>query len=137
MMAENDAFATYVLGQVEEGRPFQPQVFYDQDGDCIEFLASNEPFYAERIDSLVTVYYGEETGEIVGSLIKGVKRFIEEITAKVPGFRIEVEDGRIRLEHLFTAKLWYAEPREELVVTYKKLRDVAEKLDAAAELCMA
>lgn len=139
-MTDETSFASLVLGKVDPNRPFQPQVFYDPDGDCIEFLVSNDPFYGERIDSLVTVYYSEETNEIVGSLIKGVKKFIKEVTDKVPGFKIEVEDGRIRLVHLFTARLWYAEPsgqRQQLVLAYKKLRAVAEKVDAAAELCSA
>ena len=137
-MADSDSFAAHVLSQVEEGRQFQPQVSYDRDGDCIEFLASNDMFYAERIDSLVTVYYSETTGEIIGSLIKGVRKFIAEMSKKAPGFRIEIEDGKVRLEHLFNLKMWYAEePRKEIVLAYKKLRDVAERFDAEAELSFA
>ena len=136
MTINNDSFAEYVLGQVDSSQPFKPQVIYDKDGDCIEFLFSNEPFYGERIDSLVTVYYSEETREIVGSLIKGVKRFISDVIKKVPGFRIDVRDGRIKLEHLFTAILWSdpAMDQPELVVTYQKLRDKAEKFAAEADL---
>ena len=137
-MANNDAFAEFALSQVEDGRHFQPQVSYDQDGDCIEFLASNDMFYAERIDSLVTVYYSEDTGEIIGSLIKGVKKFIAEMSKKAPGFRIEIKDGKVRLEYLFNLKMWYAEePRKEIVLAYRKLRDVAQRVDAEAELCFA
>jgi hypothetical protein len=44
---------------------------YDPDGACIEFLAKPEPFYAERIDDLVTVYYSQDTHEVIGSLLKG------------------------------------------------------------------
>ncbi len=137
MMANEDSFTAFVLSRVEPGRPFVPQVHYDRDGDCIEFLTSDDPFYGERIDSLVTVYYSEETKQIVGSLIKGVKHFIQDIIKKVPGFRIEVEDGRIRLEHIFTARLWYVDPQKEcpgIVLTYRKLRDVAEKVAAEADL---
>ena len=95
-------------------------------------------FYAERIDSLVTVYYSESTGEIIGSLLKGVRKFIAKMSEKAPGFRIEIEDGKVRLEHLFNLKLWYAEePRKEIVLTYKKLRDAAEQVDAEADLCFA
>ena len=115
------------------------KVYYDKDGDCIEFLASNDPFYGERIDSLVTVYYSEESGEIIGDLIKGVRGFVDRIVQAVPGFKIEIEDGRIRLEHLFTARLWYEQPpekREQFVLAYKKLREMAEDVDATAELCM-
>lgn len=133
-----NTFAELVLGKVEVGKPFRPHAYYDADGDCIEFLASDEPFYGERIDSLVTVYYGEESREIVGSLIKGVRRFIGETMKKVPGFRIDVQDGRVRLEHIFTAQLWHSKEAmpEPIAIAYKKLRDVAEKTDAAADLCV-
>ncbi len=95
-------------------------------------------FYAERIDSLVTVYYSETTGDIVGSLIKGVRKFIAEMSKKAPGFRIEIEDGKVRLEHLFNLRMWYAEePRKEIILAYRKLRDVAEQVDAEAVLCFA
>lgn len=137
-MAEHDEYAELILGKVAPQKPFQPQVYYDRDGDCIEFLATDEPFRAERIDSLVTVYYGEQSGEIVGSLIKGVKRFLDELAKRAPGFRIEVVDGRIRLEHLFSARLWCCDDvrqRDALVLTYQRLRDVAEQVDAEAELC--
>jgi hypothetical protein len=139
-MTPRGAFAEEVLGKVDPTASFEPQVLYDPDGDCIEFLASDDPYYAERIDSLVTVYYSRETGEIIGSLVKGVKSFIRKMLQKIPGFKIEIEDGRIRLEHLFTAHLWYLEARPENwdteVVTYKKLRDVAETVNATAELCL-
>jgi len=135
-MESADEFAQFVMGQVKSGQRFDAQVQYDPDGDCIEFLFSDEPFYGERIDSLVTVYYGEETHEIVGSLIKGVRRFIENVLHKVPGFRIDVQDGRVKLEHLFTAKLWAeSEPMQKpVVLAYQKLRDQAERLDAQAVL---
>ena len=64
------------------GKPaqqFRPTATYDPDGDCIEFLAKPDPFYAERVDDLVTVYYSQETNEVIGSLIKGVSRFCQEI----------------------------------------------------------
>jgi hypothetical protein len=48
---------------------------YDPDGDCIEFLAKPDPFYAERVDDLVTVYYSQETNEVIGSLITDVRSF--------------------------------------------------------------
>jgi hypothetical protein len=53
---------------------FRPTATYDPDGDCIEFLAKPEPFYAEQIDDLVTVYYSQETGEITGYLVEGVSK---------------------------------------------------------------
>jgi hypothetical protein len=130
----NEEFAQMVLSKVPPEQPFQPMARYDPDGDCIEFLASNESFYARRIDSLVTVYYSQETQEVVGALIKGVSQFLRQVVTQVPGFKIEIEDSRIKLEHFFTARLWStpADPKEAWVVTYKKLREVAERSGAEA-----
>ena len=55
---------------------------------------------AERIDSLVTVYIGRESNEVVGSLIKGVSSYIKGVVDRFPGFKIEIEDGRIKLNSL-------------------------------------
>jgi hypothetical protein len=71
----NEDFAQHVLRLAKAAQPFKATAVYDPDGDCIEFLAKPDPFYAERIDDLVTVYYSQETHEVVGSLIKGVTPF--------------------------------------------------------------
>lgn len=134
MKNEMKDFEQKVLQRVIPDQKFDVQVVYDADGDCIEFLISNDSFYAERIDSLVTVYYSHTTNQIIGSLIKGVSKFVRRISKKVPGFKIEIVDGRIRLEHLFTAQLWASnfKPAATEVRTYKKLREVAERTNAEA-----
>jgi hypothetical protein len=105
-VASNEGFAKRMMLLARPAEHFQPTAAYDPDGDCIEFLAKPDPFYAERVDNLVTVYYGQETGEIVGSLIKGVSRFFQQFSKKNPGFRIVIENGPVRLEHIFLASLW-------------------------------
>ncbi|MBI4566862.1 MAG: hypothetical protein HY719_00530 [Planctomycetes bacterium] len=130
----HDPFADEVLSGVPPGGGRFPFVYYDADGDCVEFIATNESFYAERIDSLVTVFYGRESGEIVGSLIKGVRRTIREICERAPGFRIEIQDGRIRLSHLFLARLWTSPGDGSQVVVYQKLRQVASHADATVTI---
>ena len=57
---------------------FQPTVTYIRDGDCIEFFARPGSYYAERLDDLVTVYLDRKSGEIVGSVIKGVSTFCKK-----------------------------------------------------------
>lgn len=128
-------FAEFVLQKVT-GEAFQPMVRYDADGDCIEFLISDDSYYARRIDSLVTVYYSQETNAIVGSLITGVSQFIRGFQSQVPGFKIEIEDGRLKLEHVFTARLWSspADPKDGWVLAYKQLRAVAERSGVEAEV---
>jgi hypothetical protein len=132
----NAEFAQEVMRLAGSQEAFEPTTSYDPDGDCIEFLASAEPFYAERVDDLVTVYYGQESKEIVGSLIKGVARFCRRLLEQLPGFAITIQDGRVSLEHIFLARLWSSPPStSELVrITYRKLAQVAEQARAEAEL---
>lgn len=71
----NSEYADAVLKMAAAAKEFEAQVFYDRDGDCVEFVAAPDSYYAERIDDLVTVYYSRDTGEIIGSLLKGVTAF--------------------------------------------------------------
>src|SRR5271155_5764515 len=95
-MSDSD-FAKRMMLLARPAEQFRPTAAYDSDGDCIEFLAKPDPFYAERVDDLVTVYYSQETGEVIGSLIKGVSKFFSDFSKKNPGFKIVVEDGPVRL----------------------------------------
>jgi hypothetical protein len=118
---------------------FKPAATYDPDGDCIEFLSRPDPFYAERIDDLVTVYYSQETDEIIGSLIKGVSKFCRDMSTKLPGFSIEIQDGPIRLQHIFLARMWSTnlEPEGMVTLTYRKLVDVSRDAIVEGELSVA
>jgi hypothetical protein len=124
-------FAEEMLRLAREAPPFRPQAYYDPDGDCIEFVAAPDSFYAERVDDLLTVYYSHDTREIVGSLIKGVKRFLGEH----PGLNIDIQDGRVRLVHLLRANFWNkAQPQPIESRTYRKLIAVADESNAEADL---
>jgi hypothetical protein len=135
----NADFARRMMLLARPAEQFEPIATYDPDGDCIEFLIRPDPFYAERVDDLVTVYYSQETNEVIGSLIKGASRFCEELLNKMPGFRIVIQDGRVRLEHLFLARLWFEprDPSDIVTLTYRKLIEVAEEANVEAQLCPA
>src|SRR5450631_2031082 len=126
-LTTNEEFAKRMLFLARPAEQFKPSALYDPDGDCIEFLAKPDPFYAERVDDLVTVYYSQDSDEVIGSLIKGVSRFYTEFTKKNPGFKIVIEDDRVRLEHLFLARLWAsaADSKAIKTLTYQKLIEVA------------
>jgi hypothetical protein len=135
----NDEFAKRLLLMARPAEQFKPVAIYDPDGDCIEFLAKPDPFLAERVDDLVTVYFSQETGEVIGSLIKGAAKFCQEVFQKAPGFKIAIEEGRVRLEHIFLARLWTSEwdPQDLTTLTYRKLIDVAEEADVEADMELA
>jgi hypothetical protein len=138
-LASNEEFAKRMMLLARPAEHFQPTATYDPDGDCIEFLAKSDPFYAERVDNLVTVYYSQETGEIVGSLIKGISRFFQEFSKKNPGFRIVIDNGPIRLEHIFLARLWSSpqDPKTIKTLAYRKLIEIAGETVVEGILCLA
>jgi hypothetical protein len=135
----NEEFAKRMMLLAEPVEQFKPTATYNPDGDCIEFLASPEPFYAERVDDLVTVYYSQETQQVIGSLIKGVSRFCNALLKKMPGFRIEIQDRQVKLQHIFLARLWTSPsgPRDLPTLTYQKLIAIAEDTVVEGDLCFA
>ena len=140
MKALNNAeFAEAILKMVEPTGQFEPTAIYDPDGDCIEFVAKPDDFYAERVDELVTVYYSRRNGEVIGSLIKGVSAFCKLMTERYPGFKIEIHGKRVKLEYLFLAKIWSTEPEPNDVKTivYENLIRAAKESDLETEVCLA
>jgi hypothetical protein len=52
----NEEFAKRMMLLARLAEQFELTATSDLDGDCIEFLAKPDPFYAERVDDLLTVY---------------------------------------------------------------------------------
>ena len=136
-VTSNEELAKKMMLLAKPAGQFKPTATYDPDGDCIEFLVKPDSFYAERIDDLVTVYYSQETGEVIGSLIKGVSEFCRAFQERMPGFEIEIHDGWVSLEHIFRARLWSSQqdPQALPTLTYQKLIDIAEETEVEAEMC--
>ncbi len=134
----NEEFVKRMMLTAEPVDPFRPTATYDSDGDSIEFLAGPDPFYAERVDDLVTVYYSQESGRVVGSFIKGVSNFCRAFSEKMPGFLIDIEDGRVKLKHIFLASLWSSQHSSQALprLVYKKLIAIAKDTEVEGELCL-
>ena len=129
-MTNND-FEKHVLSYVQPGHLFQPSAHYDSDGDCIEFFAKPDDYVSERIDGLVTVYRSRDTKEIIGSLIKDVKKLIRDNL----GVKIIVKDGRAKLEHLFVACAGgLKEPEQYQTIVYTKLHEIAQEANVDTEV---
>src|SRR2546422_8280305 len=128
-ITSNEEFAKRMMLLARPASEFKPMASYDADGDCIEFLAKPDAFYEERVDELVTVYYSQKTGEVIGSLIKGVSKLAKRLAQTLPGFMITIEDGRIRLEHLFLAGMWLQKSERQDIQTPadKKMAEIARK----------
>jgi hypothetical protein len=52
---------------------------------------------------------------------------------------IEIRDGRVRLVHIFRARLWTSTTgaKDLATLTYEKLIQVAEDSEVGAEMCLA
>jgi hypothetical protein len=135
----NDAFAQDVLARIPTTPWSGPKIFQNDDGDCLEVLLSTDSYVAKRLDSLVTVYVNRENGQLVGALVKGIRAFISEMVERIPGFKIEIMDNKVKLEYLFTAGLWsHDEPENRMLVhTYRTLRQIAEDADLEIDLQLA
>jgi len=135
----NSDFAKRMTLLAQPVERFKPTATYDPDGDCIEFLAKPDVFYAERVDDLLTVYLSQETDEVIGSLIKGVSKFCQEMLTNMPGFKIEIVDRHVRLKHIFLARMWSSERDSEdlITLTYRKLVEVSHETIVEGDLCLA
>jgi hypothetical protein len=131
-----DAFAQNLFSRVPQIPQTGARAFFNREGDCIEMLSSNESYYAERIDDLLTVFYGRDSKAIVGGVIKGAHAFVRRILTCSPGFASEFSGGSVRLEYLLTAALWQKSDDAVAVSIYLRLREIAdqERLSVPMEL---
>jgi hypothetical protein len=129
----NDDFAKRLF-DIAKPQPFdRPAAYYNRAGDCIEFLAKPDRFYATRVDDLVTVYYSEESGEVIGSVIKGIR----DLLAKHPSMEVIIQSGRVQLSHLFIAGAMVSgiQMSEHTRLIYRELIQRAEESQVEAEIC--
>lgn len=68
----------FLNGMHEGPQQFQPQPWYNADGDCIIYQISDEAFVAHRIDDMLTIYTSAETARIIGFQIKGVHAILRK-----------------------------------------------------------
>lgn len=131
----DDEFLAEMESMFGPPQEFRPTVTHIAEGDCIEFFARPGSYHARRLDDLVTVYLSRDNDELVGSLIKGVSSFCHKVLVKFPAFRIVIEGKKVRLEHLFLARLMDSEPNDhEIAPRYKELIDAAHETNAEADL---
>lgn len=133
----NKQFLKEVLALAEKGERFKPGAWYNKQGDCIECLFAPDMFYAERVDDLLTVYYSRQTGKLIGCVLKGVSGFYKKVVQQLPGFALEIRDGRVRIGLLLRARVWPEARRDKSVPLkiYEKVIEQADETQAEAELC--
>ena len=136
---EDHDYAAKVMEVIGEPvAEFKPIAFFNRAGDCAEFFVDPDEYYAKRIDEFVTVYLSMKDDHIVGSMIKDVTRLCKLLRSRLPGFKIQIKDNRVQLEHVFRARLWTCDnPDDFPVVYYKDLAEITRRndLETEAELC--
>lgn len=90
---------TELLEEVVSCGQFSPCAHYDADADALTFYLSNEPDHGQRLNSRVTIYLSDESQELVGCRIKGVRRVLEDLG----WFDVSIKHGRVKLSMLFVA----------------------------------
>ena len=74
----NQEFAKNIRELVGENPEFEPIVYYDKYGDCIELFTKPDSFKAKQVSPLMTVYYSLENNEFVGLQINGIKKMTKQ-----------------------------------------------------------
>jgi hypothetical protein len=84
---------------------------YFSDGDFVSYFIKDEMYYAQRIDSFVTVYRSEDTDEMIGCKIKSVTCLMK----KMGDFAVAVTDheSKICLGLLFLTAATFSELRDK------------------------
>jgi hypothetical protein len=76
---------------------FNPVPHYFPAGDYVTFYVRDEQCHAEQVDDLLTVFLANDTGEMVGCKVKGVKRLLSEMGS----FGVTVQNDNVFLELFF------------------------------------
>ena len=119
---------------------FEPFAFHNTAGDCIEFFVAQEDYFVERIDDYLTLYLDMDTEQIVGFVIKNVKRILERLASHKTATAFVIDDGKLRLRSLFTSLFFLSngQDREMIVREYVKVVKIAEscQLDKVEMACV-
>jgi hypothetical protein len=80
---------------LKESRPegFRSVPHYFPSGDYLTYFVSDEPYYAKRLDDVITVYLTFDTHELIGCKVKGVKHILRtagDFAVRVDGDGIEL-----------------------------------------------
>jgi hypothetical protein len=78
-------------------KKFSSRPYYSERGDALTLFFKDEESYAERIDSLLTVYRSVKTEEVIGCEIKGVQNILK----KLGSFGVNMESSKLNVSLLF------------------------------------
>lgn len=120
----------HILSHPPRGE-FKPCAYYGPDEDALMFYFRDEPDYAKRLNSRVTVYLSIDTDEVVGCQIKGVGRVLDELGT----FDVTVQHGKVKLMCVLMALVdSFAEQPENVRDVFRKASRRAVQDDVDLEV---
>ena len=77
-------FETYIATLMTKPRePYVAKPLYNRDGDLLQHFCTDAPCCAEQIDPYLTIYRDQETNEIMGAEIAGVRKALNRANCGV------------------------------------------------------
>lgn len=112
------------LDKTKPAKIFRPLAQYIPEGDCLVFYFKPDPSHAERLDELLTVFRSQESGELTGCKIKGIKCILKRLEDYGMPSRKKSVDVRIIFGGYGLSAI---EPKQGAI---EELRQAAEKVNA-------
>jgi len=109
---------------------FAPCAYFGQEEDALMFYFRNDPDYAKRVNSRVTIYLSEENNELVGCQIKGVGRVLRELGQ----FDVTIRHGRVKLSLVLLAFMDGMLAGDETREVYREVYRRAAEADVELEV---
>ena len=98
-MTEENYLNSFIKGMKEKGQigsaKERQAIWYNKEGDCLEFQTIDELFIAHRIDKYLTLYRTVENDQLIGFQIKGVKALIRKYCFDAMVVGAGVQDKRV------------------------------------------
>lgn len=112
----------YVRANPPEG--FRSRPYYSQEGDFLSVFFYDDDHFAERVDSVLTVYYSMEgRHKLVGCKVKGVRRILETLQHFNVVHTVQDGDAKVKIRILFLPGMALANDSQQ--------REVYENVDKA------
>jgi len=99
---------------------FHPHPFISKDGDFLTYFFRDCDYYAERVDDYLTEYHANDTGEVIGVKVKGIRHLFDALGE----YELWVwHDGELMLSMLINAGLTLTKEPEVLPRYQRLMRD--------------
>jgi hypothetical protein len=119
-----------LMKYLEQTKPrgFDPRPYYGPEEDSLTFYFKNTESYGKRVDELLTLFLSVKDDELVGCLVKGVRRNLKRLGR----FGIAITHRKVRLGLFFHLLAFLAEKpqqREKYLDLSQRTKDVDVQFD--------